>query len=151
VSRSIPVQRNCNLTSCKTRRFETKYLQEKCVDISLAVEMLYMSAIPDAFDIAVIVTGDKDFIPALEKTRMRAKKVAICSVRSSCNKDLIKPESRVRDFDVIWLDDYVDDLLIPRRDNSRLGEWYPVLLSVFFSVRPYLHVPFNYLLPHVLL
>jgi hypothetical protein len=85
--------------------------------------MLYMSAIPDAFDIAVIVTGDKDFIPALEKTRMRAKKVAICSVRSSCNKDLIKPESRVRDFDVIWLDDYVDDLLIPRRDNGRLGEW----------------------------
>jgi len=72
-----------------------------------------MSTIPDAFDIAVIVTGDKDFMPALEKTRMRAKRVAICSVRSSCNKDLINRESRIRDFDVIWLDEYVDDLVFP--------------------------------------
>jgi hypothetical protein len=37
--------------------FETKNSQEKCVDISLAVEMLYLAIIPHSYDIAVIVTG----------------------------------------------------------------------------------------------
>ncbi len=66
--------------------FVTSGHVEKCVDISLAVEMVYMSAIPDAFDIAVIITGDKDFIPALQKVRQRGKRTAICSIRNSCNR-----------------------------------------------------------------
>lgn len=40
--------------------FETKNSQEKCVDISLAVEMLYLAIIPHSYDIAVIVTGTKN-------------------------------------------------------------------------------------------
>jgi uncharacterized LabA/DUF88 family protein len=87
--------------------------QEKCVDISLAVEMLFMATVPNAYDIGVIVTGDKDFIPALEKTRLLGKRVAICSIRNSVNQDLIKPEARTRDFDVIWLDEHLDELIVP--------------------------------------
>lgn len=37
--------------------FETKNSQEKCVDISLAVEMLYLAIIPHSYDIAVVLTG----------------------------------------------------------------------------------------------
>jgi uncharacterized LabA/DUF88 family protein len=48
-------------------------LQEKCVDISLAVEMLYMATVPDAYDVAVIITGDKDFMPAMQKTRLTGR------------------------------------------------------------------------------
>ena len=87
---------------------------EKCVDIALAVEMLYMATVPEAYDIAVIVTGDKDFIPAMQKTRMKAKRVGICSMRNGCNTDLTKPELHLRDFDVIWLDDYIENLIIPK-------------------------------------
>jgi hypothetical protein len=32
---------------------------EKCVDIQLAVEMLHYATTPNAFDMAVILTGDK--------------------------------------------------------------------------------------------
>ena len=32
---------------------------EKCVDIQLAVEMLHYATVPNAFDMAVILTGDK--------------------------------------------------------------------------------------------
>ena len=32
--------------------------------------MLYLATVPNAYEIACIVTGDKDFIPALQKTRM---------------------------------------------------------------------------------
>jgi uncharacterized LabA/DUF88 family protein len=54
-------------------RFVTVDRGEKCVDISLAVEMLYMASVPDAYDVAVVITGDKDFLPAMKKTRMTGK------------------------------------------------------------------------------
>lgn len=97
-------------------RYVTASEQEKCVDIALAVEMLYMATVHDAYDIAVVVTGDKDFMPAMQKTRLLAKQVAICSMRNSCNQDLVDPNAQIRDFDIIWLDDYVTDLYLPRTD-----------------------------------
>jgi hypothetical protein len=35
-----------------------------------------------AFDVAVLVSGDRDFIPALLRTRERGKRVAVCSMRN---------------------------------------------------------------------
>jgi uncharacterized LabA/DUF88 family protein len=102
-------------------RFENKVYEEKCVDISLAVEMLYMATVPGAYDVAVLVTGDKDFIPVLEKTRLLGKRVAIASVRSSASVDLVQPEARLRDFDVIWLDDYIDELVVPIAGKETTG------------------------------
>lgn len=97
------------------------------MDIALAVEMLYMATIPGAFDIAVIVTGDKDFMPALEKTRLLGKRVAICSMRNGCNGDLIRIENRIRDFEMIWLDDYLDELIVPKHDpQDKQGTAYVV-------------------------
>ena len=51
-------------------RFVTKNDQEKCVDIALAVEMLHMSTVRDAFDIAVIVTGQRWFAVYTHKIEM---------------------------------------------------------------------------------
>ena len=70
----------------------TRNRQEKCVDIMLAVEMLSMATVPEAYDIAVVVTGDKDFVPVMKKTREKGKRVAIASMRNSCNSDLNNPE-----------------------------------------------------------
>lgn len=39
--------------------------QEKCIDISLAVEMMHFASTPGAYDIAVLLSGDKDFMPAM--------------------------------------------------------------------------------------
>jgi uncharacterized LabA/DUF88 family protein len=98
----------------EVHRFVTDGPQEKCVDISLAVEMLYMATVEDGYDVACILTGDKDFIPAMQKTRLKAKRVALASMRNSCNKDLIAPEQNLRDVDVIWLDDYIDSYIVKR-------------------------------------
>ena len=121
-------------------RFETKMHQEKCVDISLAVEMLYMATVPNAYDIAVIVTGDMDFMPALEKTRLLGKRTAICSFRNSINQDMLAPEARIRDFDVIWLDEYLDQLIVPitaereKRGEYRGMEWDFSKIGTILSV-----------------
>ena len=87
--------------------------QEKCVDIMVAVDMLY-SACTNAYDVAVLVTGDKDFVPALQKTRLASKRVALASVRNSCNKDLTRQDLHIRDFDLIWLEDHLDRLMIAK-------------------------------------
>lgn len=87
---------------------------EKCIDISLAVEMMHYAAMPGAYDCAVLVTGDKDFMPALQRIRQRGKRVAICSMQGCCSRDLIDPSSHVRDFEPIWLDNYLHQLVSPR-------------------------------------
>ena len=99
----------------------TTRVQEKCVDIMIAVDMLYMATVPEAYDVAVIITGDKDFIPALQKTRLKAKRVAIASVRNSCNKDLTRQDLHIRDFDLIWLEDHMDKLTAERPPSFALS------------------------------
>ncbi|MBM4048077.1 MAG: NYN domain-containing protein, partial [Planctomycetes bacterium] len=85
---------------------------EKCVDISLATAMLYFAAIPNVYDIAVAVVGDADFKPVLQHTRRLGKRVAIASIKGSCSRDYADPrdEARVKDFDLIWLDELLHKL-----------------------------------------
>ncbi len=89
--------------------FEPK---ETCVDISLATSMLYLAALPYAYDIAIAVLGDQDFKPVLQHVRRLGKRVAIASIKDSCTWDYVDPrdEARVKDFDIIWLDDLLSEL-----------------------------------------
>ena len=85
---------------------------EKCVDISLATSLLYFAAIPYAYDVAICVIGDQDFKPVLQHVRRLGKRVAIASIKDRCSRDLADPtdEARVKDFDVIWMDDLLHEL-----------------------------------------
>ena len=67
--------------------------REKCVDIALAVDMLHYATVPGAFDVAVLVSGDSDFLPALVRTRQRGKRVAICSLRNSASSSFENAEA----------------------------------------------------------
>jgi len=86
--------------------------REKCVDISLATTMLYLAAIPYAYDIAIAVIGDRDFTPMLQNVRRLGKRVAIASIKTSCAPEFYDPrdEARVKDFDIIWIDDLLHRL-----------------------------------------
>jgi cold shock CspA family protein/uncharacterized LabA/DUF88 family protein len=89
--------------------FEPK---EKCVDISLATSILYHAAIPYVYDIAVVVVGDQDFKPVLQHVRRLGKRVAIASIKGSCAPEFADPrdDARLKDFDIIWLDDLLSQL-----------------------------------------
>lgn len=78
---------------------------EKAVDVGLATSLLEMAAV-SAYDIAIVVCGDRDFVPALQAVRRLGKRVALVSARGSCARELSDPNDpvRVRDFDVLWLD-----------------------------------------------
>ena len=109
-----------DMASCNydVYKMVTEGTQEKCIDIQLAVEMMHFATVPDAYDIAVIVTGDKDFMPALKRTRQKGKRVALVSMRAGCNKSLLDPKSHVRDFDPIWIEDHLDRLIEPKAKGA---------------------------------
>ncbi len=94
--------------------------KEKCVDIALASAMVQMASI-DAFDVAIAVIGDRDFIPALQRVRSLGKRVVITSIASSCSHEIADPydRQRVKDTDIVWLDTLLEDIKV-RHEKHRL-------------------------------
>ncbi len=86
--------------------------EEKCVDIALASSMLYFAALPLAYDIAIVIGGDRDYVPVLQKVRLLGKRAAIASIHGACSFELSEGKNLkgVRDFDVIWLNDLMDEI-----------------------------------------
>ena len=86
--------------------------QEKCVDIALTSSMLYFAALPYTYDIAILVGGDRDYTPLLQKIRQLGKRVAIVSIHGACSYDLMEGKNLkgVRDFDVLWINDFLDEI-----------------------------------------
>lgn len=59
----------------------------------------------------VLVTGDKDFMPAMARTRQKGRRVCLCSMHNSCNQDLLRDDAHVMDFQPVWINEYLDDLM----------------------------------------
>ena len=78
--------------------------KEKCVDIAVAINLLLHK---DEYDIAILVTGDKDFIPVIDKVRELNKKIIISSFSNICSKELF-----INEEDVIWLDKLLSDMIL---------------------------------------
>ncbi len=94
--------------------------REKCVDIALAASLLYYAAIPGAYDIALVLTGDRDFKPVFRAVRLLGKRTALASIRASCSGVFTDPreESQLLDFKLIWLEALRDKIELqssPRR------------------------------------
>jgi uncharacterized LabA/DUF88 family protein len=95
---------------------ETVGKSEKCVDIQLAVEILHYATMENpsnSYDIALLLTGDKDLMPAIIRTRCKGKRVGLVSMRPGCNRALVDTPGLL-DFDVIWMEDFLDQLVVPR-------------------------------------
>lgn len=71
--------------------------RQKGVDVLIAVDML-VGAFSGLFDIAVIVTGDADFVPVVEEVKRRGVMVAIAASASSLADDLRRVADRVVDI-----------------------------------------------------
>ena len=89
-------------------------IKEKRVDVALASKAVYQGCI-NAYDGAVFVIGDQDYIPALEKIREMNKHVMIASIRGSCHSayDPYRTwykEGEIFDCKTIFLDDILKEV-----------------------------------------
>ena len=86
---------------------ETVGKGEKCVDIQLAVDMLYYATVPDAYDVALLLTGDRDFLPAVIRCRQKGRRIGLVSTRSGSLA--FEDTPNLKDYDTIFLEDYVNE------------------------------------------
>lgn len=59
---------------------------QKEVDVSLACEMLE-HALMNHFDVAVVVSGDRDFVPAMQKVQAAGKRVEVAAFSNVMNDE----------------------------------------------------------------
>lgn len=59
---------------------------QKEVDVSLACEMLE-HALLNHFDVAVVISGDRDFVPAMQKVQAAGKRVEVASFENIYNEE----------------------------------------------------------------
>ena len=67
----------------------------------------------------MLSSGDKDFVPALVRTRQKGKQVCISSMRAGCNRVLYESYPHIRDYDVVWLENCLDELIVPIPEEER--------------------------------
>jgi len=83
----------------------TRYV-EKGVDVALATDLIGM-AWEDAFDTAIIVSGDADYVGAVSKVMSKGRNVEVASFRRSLSKEL-KEAALTK----IILDDYIPQIKV---------------------------------------
>ena len=83
---SRPACPNCGKILPQELRKKSKAMgKEKTVDVNLAVDMLQMR---DAYDIAIIVSGDQDYLPVVQAIKNAGKTVVNVSFKDNSGKML---------------------------------------------------------------
>lgn len=106
------------------RRMPTARPDDKWVNVALASSMTYYASIPGAFDIAVLVGGDADYMPLLRRVRQMGKRVQLVGMNSSlAGEPLTSPmllsTSGLQDLPPIFLDDHADKVRLVRQERTR--------------------------------
>jgi len=86
---------------------------EKGVDVAIATKMLTHS-ITKAFDTAILVSGDKDYLETIATVKNQGLRVEVVSFRHSLSKELGQASSAP----VIYLDDIKSDILLEGTDHE---------------------------------
>jgi hypothetical protein len=71
------------------------------------------------------------------RTRQKGKRVVLASMRNGCNRDILNPEAHALDMNVVWLDDHLDELIVPDATKSSLlnsGSSSPVPAEVLTEI-----------------
>lgn len=87
--------------------------------------MLYLAALPSAYDVAVLLSGDLDYSPALRAVRALGKRTMVASLFGSCAGDLKKDSSLGDLYDVPALD--VEAFLFRDENEGRNNAEIPLL------------------------
>jgi uncharacterized LabA/DUF88 family protein len=100
-----------------------KSRHEKAVDIALAASMLYYAAVPAAYDIAVVIAGDYDYLPLYKRAKLLGKRVCLVGLHPIGEFYPTSPrlteDNRLFDLPMIFMDDYAMELRLTKEERSR--------------------------------
>ena len=93
------------------------------IKMSLAASMMFFAAQPSAFDIAILIGDDLDYVPVLQRVRLLGKRVQIVSAHTNEGRiapsSLINNRTHICDFPLLFLDDHAADMRLVRETMKR--------------------------------
>ncbi|MBI5000512.1 MAG: NYN domain-containing protein [Euryarchaeota archaeon] len=91
------------------------YFVEKGIDVALVTDLLCLTW-ENAFDTAVLVSGDADFSQTVDRVKYKGKRIEIAAFRGSFSAELRRIADRI-----IFLDDLIEEisLVSPLHDTAR--------------------------------
>ena len=98
------------VTVCRSCHASTEYFTEKRVDTRMVAELIQLAAV-NAYDAAVVLSGDGDFVPAVQAVAALGKQVFI----GAWPGQRISRELRAHSFGVVDLGDGVAEVTTRRR------------------------------------
>jgi uncharacterized LabA/DUF88 family protein len=72
--------------------------EQKEVDVAMACEMV-VHALRDHYDVAVVVSGDRDFVPAIQHVQAAGKRVELAAFEKSVSKAIMVVADKFYDLD----------------------------------------------------
>ncbi len=90
------------------------------VDVALATNLIYYSALPGIMDIAILIGDNPDLAPALHRVRSLGKRVQLVSAHTTTTTDTLLNCHHVSDFPPIYLDDHAADVKLVRERVKRI-------------------------------
>ena len=72
--------------------------EQKEVDVAMACEMV-AHALRDHYDIAIVVSGDRDFVPAIQHVQSAGKRVEVAAFDNSVSKAMVVVADKFYDLD----------------------------------------------------
>jgi len=105
------------------RREPEAHPDDKWVNVSLAAAMIHFASMPGAYDMAVLVAGEADYIPLLRRVRSMGKRVQIVSMNNIDGKNLCSASllttPGIQDMPPIFLDEHSQQIRLVREEQSR--------------------------------
>ena len=81
--------------------------RQKEVDVSIATEMI-MHAVRDHYDVAILISGDRDFIHAINAVQSLGKKVEVASFSNCTSSALTRVSDKYVDVGTLPIVDYCE-------------------------------------------
>ncbi|MDO4527384.1 MAG: NYN domain-containing protein [bacterium] len=95
----------------------------KWVNANLASEMTWFATVPGAYDVAVLVAGDADYIPVLRRVRRLGKRVQLVAMNAQRNltitSKLLLTAPNCFDYPHIYMDEHAMDFRLQREMQKR--------------------------------
>jgi len=78
--------------------FDENRQEQKEVDVALACEML-VHAFRNNFDVAILVSGDRDFVPAIQHVQSSGKRVEVAAFANSVGQEMRRSADRFHELE----------------------------------------------------
>lgn len=105
------------------RREPNSRPEDKWVNVALTASMVYYAGLPSVYDVAVLVGGDVDYIPALRRVRQMGKRTQLVAINNVGGKYLtsamLLTSAGVHDMPPIFLDEHAKEVRLVREEQRR--------------------------------